>query len=435
MWFFRKPDKNEETAAATIEAKPEKPVAEEKPGFLWFLKRNKEKSPESISDNLTEALPSESEIMAIEPILPETSPQLSEPASLAIEEEFRELETNFTTQEPLTISEESVPEPPLEMELEVEPEAEKAGFFDRLKQGLKKTRDSFISGLTSLIPGRSELTQEFWDELEELLILSDTGTKATERVLNELKQRAKAEKIKTVPQAIEAIKEIMAEMLQVGENGLKFDDQDITVFLVVGVNGTGKTTSIAKLAYNLKHQGHNVLFSAADTFRAAAIDQLEVWGERTGIPVIKQNPGADPAAVVFDSIKAAKARGQNLVIADTAGRLHSKAPLMEELKKIKRVLQKELPNAPQEVLLVLDATTGQNALIQAKAFKDAVDLTGIILTKLDGTAKGGIILSIAEELNVPVKYIGIGEKITDLLEFNPAEYVNALFAENNGNEN
>lgn len=438
MWFFKKPDKKE---ASELENNNATTVKEDnkKAGFFSFFRPAEKTVIEEPPAESEATEPSDSLPPVIKPeaaIEPEIAIMEQEPpAPIFLSQEFQP--SAETEEVPAALI--SFVQPPVEPEPQVElpqdEEPEKINFFERLKQGLKKTRDNFVSGLTQLIPGRSELTPEFWDELEELLILSDAGTSATEKVLAELKQRAKAEKIKTTEQAVTAIKEIISGILNTGDNQLKFDEDEVTVFLVVGVNGTGKTTSIAKLAHNLKHQGRNLILSAADTFRAAAIDQLEIWGERTGIPVVKQNPGADPAAVVFDSIKAAKARGNDLVIADTAGRLHSKAPLMEELKKIKRVLQKELPNAPQEVLLVLDATTGQNALIQAKTFKEAVDLTGIILTKLDGTAKGGIILAIAEELKVPVKYIGIGEKITDLLEFKPEEFVEALFSAKNGESN
>ena len=296
------------------------------------------------------------------------------------------------------------------------------GFFEKLKQGLSKTASSISSVFTA-----SELDDEFYDDLEESLIVSDLGMDTTEAVMDRLRQTAKEQRIKTVDEAKLALRGILADMLNVGDPALKLDTKP-SVILVIGVNGVGKTTTIGKLAHQLHDQGKKVLLCAGDTFRAAAADQLEIWSERAHCDIIRQHEGADPASVVFDAIAAARARGSDVIICDTAGRLHNKQNLMNELNKISRILDRELPGASKEVLLVLDGTTGQNGLIQAKQFLDTADLTGIVLTKLDGTAKGGIVFAIANDLQLPVKYVGVGEQIDDLLEFKPAEFVEALLS-------
>ena len=296
------------------------------------------------------------------------------------------------------------------------------GFFERLKSGLLKTKSALFGGLSNLF--RSGIDEDTLEELEELLICADVGYNATEEIIEKLRERTKEEKVKDAPTAIALLKEILIEMI--GEKQLLNIEPSPAVILVIGVNGVGKTTSIAKISHHLKSDGKKVLLAAADTFRAGAIDQLQVWADRAEVELIKQSEGSDPAAVVYDAIAAAKKRGSDVLIVDTAGRLHNKKNLMNELAKINRVIERQLPEATRETLLVLDATTGQNAVNQAKEFKNAADITGLVLTKLDGTAKGGIIFSIKKELDLPVKFIGVGERMDDLQVFDPAAFVDAL---------
>ena len=300
------------------------------------------------------------------------------------------------------------------------------GFFEKIKSGLKKTKDSMIRQVEAVINSFTKIDEDFFEELEETLILCDIGVQTSVKICDELRDRIKKTGEKDPSQIKAMMKEIILEMLS-GSDELVIQTKP-SVILVIGVNGVGKTTTIGKLASQLKKEGNRVLLSAADTFRAAAADQLTVWAQRAGVEIVKHEEGSDPAAVVFDSIQAAKARGVDVVIIDTAGRLHNKANLMNELNKITRVIRRELPEADIETLMVLDATTGQNGLIQAKQFLDTADLTGIVLTKLDGTAKGGIVFAIANDLQLPVKYVGVGEQIDDLLEFKPAEFVEALLS-------
>lgn len=301
------------------------------------------------------------------------------------------------------------------------------GFFEKIKSGLTKTRDSVMKQVDGVLKSFTKIDEEFFEELLDILIMADVGVQTSEFIISQLKAEVKKQGA-TDPQVIRGIlKDIMAEMLAGGEE-LNLSTKP-SVILVIGVNGVGKTTSIGKIAHTLKQQGKKVLLCAADTFRAAAIDQLEIWADRAGVDIIKQHEGADPAAVVFDSITAAKARGADVVICDTAGRLHNKKNLMDELKKITRVIERELPDAECESLLVLDATTGQNAVSQARQFKETAGITGIVLTKLDGTARGGVVLAVKHELDVPVKFIGVGEKIDDLQPFSSVDFVNALFDE------
>jgi fused signal recognition particle receptor len=297
------------------------------------------------------------------------------------------------------------------------------GFFEKIKQGLTKTKKALH--LDSIFSGFSHLDDEFYEELEEALILADMGVDTAVKAVDTLRRRVKEEKIKEPEDARNCMKRILSEMLSVGDNAMNLSTKP-SVVLMIGVNGVGKTTTIGKLGANYKAQGKKVLFSAGDTFRAAAADQLEIWAGRVGADIVRQHEGADAAAVVYDSIAAAKARGTDVILVDTAGRLHNKTNLMNELNKISRVIDRELPGSARETLLVLDATTGQNGLIQAKQFKESAGITGIVLTKLDGTAKGGIVVAIANELNIPVKYVGVGEGMDDLLEFHPEEYVDAL---------
>lgn len=300
------------------------------------------------------------------------------------------------------------------------------GFFDRLKEGLSKTKNSLFKQVDNLFKSFVRVDEDMLEELEELLIMADVGVASSEAIIERLRERIKNERI-TEPEACrEALQEILVEMIGDGE-GLLLDTTP-SVILVIGVNGVGKTTSIAKIANRLKQNGKNVVLAAADTFRAAAIDQLAVWADRVGVELIKHTEGSDPAAVVFDAVSAAKKRGADVLIVDTAGRLHNKKNLMDELAKINRVIERELPGASRETLLVLDATTGQNAVNQAKEFKNAANITGLILTKLDGTAKGGIVFSIKEELDIPVKFIGVGEQMDDMQEFSAEDFVNALFS-------
>lgn len=294
------------------------------------------------------------------------------------------------------------------------------GFFEKIKQGLSKTASSIGSVFTA-----SELDDEFYDELEERLIFADLGIETTERAVEELRERVRAEKLKTAEEARAALREVLCGMLEVGSSALALDTKP-SVILVIGVNGVGKTTTIGKIANQLRLQGKKVLLCAGDTFRAAAADQLEIWAGRAHADIIRQHEGADPAAVVYDAICAAKARGSDVILCDTAGRLHNKANLMNELGKISRIVSRELPEASKEVLLVLDGTTGQNGLIQAKQFQQIAGVTGIVLTKLDGTAKGGVVVAVADALKIPVKFIGVGEQMDDLVAFEPRTFVEAL---------
>ncbi len=293
-----------------------------------------------------------------------------------------------------------------------------------LRDGLAKTRKSIADKIGTLVLGE-KIDESFLDELEAALISSDVGAKTTSIVLADLKERFARKELSTADQVRGRLRELLADILSTGTTGLAVSARP-SVILLVGVNGTGKTTTIGKLAHRLKNDGRKVMLAAADTFRAAASEQLAVWGERNGVPVVKHKEGADPGAVVFDALAAAKARGMDVLIVDTAGRLHTKSNLMDELKKVRRILERELPGSPHETLLVLDATTGQNALVQARMFHQAVGITGIVLTKLDGTPKGGIVFAITRELSLPVKFIGVGEGIEDLREFDAREFVEAL---------
>lgn len=303
---------------------------------------------------------------------------------------------------------------------------EKMGFFSRLKAGLSKTRDNIVSGIDSVFNGYSMIDEDFYEELEETLIMGDLGINATNAILERLRRQVRENHIKEPAACKQLLIDSIREQMQVGETAYDFEKKQ-SVILVIGVNGVGKTTSVGKLAGKLKDQGRRVILAAADTFRAAAGEQLTEWANRAGVEIIGGMEGSDPASVIFDAVNAAKARGADVLLCDTAGRLHNKKNLMEELKKINRIIEKEFPQAHRENLVVLDGTTGQNALQQAREFGEVTDLTGIILTKMDGTAKGGIAVAIQSELHVPVKYIGVGETIDDLQKFNSDEFVNALF--------
>lgn len=358
------------------------------------------------------------------------------------EQEYAESQTSPVTPEeadaPEMENEPEIPEIPEEEqndlpdEQDTEPEDlsaeaadKKPGLFEKLKQGLKKTKDGFMSKLELLMNSFTKIDEDFFDELEETLILSDIGAETSMNICEQLRSAVKRTGATDPADVKQLLRDIISEMLT-GGNELILETKP-SVIMVIGVNGAGKTTTIGKLAANLKAQGKKVVVAAADTFRAAAIDQLNVWTDRAGVDIVKHSEGSDPAAVIFDAITAAKARGADVVLCDTAGRLHNKKNLMEELKKIARVISRELPGASVETLLVLDATTGQNAVNQAKLFSESAEITGIVLTKLDGTAKGGIIIPIKNELGIPVKLVGVGEKIDDLQPFIPADYVQALF--------
>ena len=303
---------------------------------------------------------------------------------------------------------------------------EKKGFFSKLKEGLSKTRDSIKSGIDSIFNGLSNIDDDFYEELEEILIMADLGINATTAIIENLKAKVKENKIKEPSECRELLKASMKEQMSLTEDAYAFENKK-SVVLLIGVNGVGKTTSVGKLAGQLKDDGKKVMVAAADTFRAAAIEQLTEWANRARVDIIAQKEGADPAAVIYDAVNAAKSRNVDILLCDTAGRLHNKKNLMDELKKIDRVIEREYPEAYRETLVVLDGTTGQNALSQAKQFNEVAKIDGIVLTKLDGTAKGGIAIAIQSELKIPVKYIGVGEHIDDLQKFNPNDFIDALF--------
>ncbi|MEI3520858.1 MAG: signal recognition particle-docking protein FtsY [Anaerosacchariphilus sp.] len=307
---------------------------------------------------------------------------------------------------------------------------EKKGFFSRLVSGLAKTRANIAAGIDSIFSGYSAIDDDFYEEIEEILIMGDIGINATNAILEDLKQKVKEQHIKEPSECKQLLINSIKEQMQVGDVAYRFE-QEKSVVLVIGVNGVGKTTSVGKLAGKLKDQGKKVILAAADTFRAAAGEQLTEWANRAGVEIIGGSEGANPASVVYDAVCAAKARHADVLLCDTAGRLHNKKNLMEELRKINRIIDREYPDAFRETLVVLDGTTGQNALEQARQFKEVCDITGIILTKLDGTAKGGIAVAIQSELGIPVKYIGVGESIEDLQKFDADEFVNALFHQEN----
>ncbi|KHF39808.1 signal recognition particle-docking protein FtsY [Halalkalibacter okhensis] len=302
---------------------------------------------------------------------------------------------------------------------------------DKFKEGLEKTRDSFVGRMNELVYKYRKVDEDFFEELEELLISSDVGVTTVMELIDQLKDEVRLRNIKDTKEVQPVISEKLAELLEKegDDTHLNIQENEMTVILVVGVNGVGKTTSIGKLAHHLKQQGKSVMLAAGDTFRAGAIEQLEVWGDRVGVDVIKQQEGSDPAAVMYDAVQAAKSRNIDVLLCDTAGRLQNKVNLMNELEKVKRVIEREVPGAPHEVLLVLDATTGQNAMSQAKTFGQATNVSGIVLTKLDGTAKGGIVLAIRHELDIPVKFVGLGEQMDDLQAFDAEQFVYGLFRE------
>ncbi len=311
---------------------------------------------------------------------------------------------------------------------------EKKGFFSRLVAGLTKTRDNIVSGIDKIFSAFSSIDDDFYEEIEEILIMGDLGVNATEAIIENLKEKVKENKIKEPAECKQLLIDSIKEQMRVEETAYRFENET-SVVLVIGVNGVGKTTTVGKLAGKLKSEGKKVVIAAADTFRAAAGEQLSEWANRAGVEMIGGQEGADPASVIYDAVAAAKSRNADVLLCDTAGRLHNKKNLMEELRKINRIIDKEFPNAFRETLVVLDGTTGQNALSQAKQFGEVADITGIVLTKMDGTAKGGIAVAIQSELSIPVKYIGVGETIDDLQKFDSDEFVNALFKVEDEKEN
>lgn len=342
-----------------------------------------------------------------------------------IKEEIEEIKEEIS--EVVEEIKEEVSEVVEELKEEAEaPEEEKKGFFARLRDGLGKTRTSISDKVSEVFKSFKKIDEEFYEELEEALILADIGMSTSLEIVERLRERVKEKKLHEEDEVKSELRDIVAEILSSDESELKLDTKP-TVILVIGVNGVGKTTTIGKLASRLKSQGKEVVLAAADTFRAAAADQLEIWAERNDVRIVRLQEGADPAAVIFDGCVSAKSKGADVLICDTAGRLHNKKNLMDELKKIYRVIERELPGARKEVLLVLDATTGQNAVIQAEEFNNAASITGIVLTKLDGTAKGGIVITIREKLGIPVKFVGVGEGIDDLQPFDAQSFADALF--------
>ena len=382
----------------------------------WGFKMSKEKeeqTPEAVAEEVTEEA---------ESIEEEAKESFEAEPMEDTSEESSETEPTEDTSEQNSETESS------ENESEENSETEKKqGFFSRLVAGLTKTRDSFVSGIDSIFSGFSSIDDDFYEEIEEILIMGDIGVRATQEILENLQQKVKENHIKQPEECKELLIQSIKEQMEVGETAYRFEHEK-SVVLVVGVNGVGKTTSVGKLAGKLKAQGRKVVLAAADTFRAAAGAQLDEWAHRAGVDMIGGQEGADPAAVVYDAVAAAKARKADVLLCDTAGRLHNKKNLMEELKKINRIIDKEYPDAFRETLVVLDGTTGQNALAQAKQFMEVADITGIILTKMDGTAKGGIAVAIQSELGIPVKYIGVGETIDDLQKFDSEQFVDALFS-------
>ena len=416
--------------ADEIEEETNEPVSDE---VVSEVVENVTQIENEINDDVTEHVnnPEAFEEEESEEIEEETSEEATEEEQPeeANEEAVEEAETEETVEETENEeeeTEESDTEENGEVEDEQPEEEHKLGFFARLKLGLEKTKKNIFGGIESVLGGFTKIDDDLFDELEEALIMADLGVDTTLKVIENLKKRVKKEHAEDPALITGMLQDEIAEILVEGAEK-EFKIVPPTVILVIGVNGVGKTTTIGKLAANYKAEGKSVMLAAADTFRAAAIDQLKIWGERSGVDVICHEENSDPAAVVFDAVNAAKNRKTDVLICDTAGRLHNKKNLMDELKKIARVIGREYPEANTEVFLVLDATTGQNALQQAKLFNEVADITGLILTKLDGTAKGGIVIAIKNELNIPVRYIGVGEGIADLQEFNPSEFAKALF--------
>ena len=435
--FGKKKDKEidenikEDQQVETQEAQAE-PVAEEIPEI--------EEELEEAADSAGE-LQAEAEVEVAEELQSASAEEAAEPEAQMEPEEDPEDEREENPEQEEEQKEEWEEEREEAQEPQAaEPEAPAKGFFARLKEGLSKTTQSFTSKLDNLFKGYKTIDEDIYEELEEILITADVGFETTMRITEELRKRERENKIEEVEKLQEELEDIIEGILVVkdeyseaqagSEETAKVSAKKPRIMVVVGVNGVGKTTSIGKLASQLKNEGNSVMLAAADTFRAAASEQLTIWAQRADVPIVKHGEGADPSAVIFDAIKSAKANNADVLICDTAGRLHNKANLMNELAKIFKIISREYPEAEKEVLLVIDATTGQNAINQAKVFKEAAPLTGLILTKLDGTAKGGVVLGIISELSLPIKYIGVGEKIDDLQKFDARSFARALFGKN-----
>lgn len=435
--FGKKKDKEidenlkEDQQVETQEAQAE-PVAEEIPEL--------EEELEEAADSAGE-LQAEAEVEVAEELQSASAEEAAEPEAQIEPEEDPEDEREENPEQEEEQKEEWEEEREEAQEPQAaEPEAPAKGFFARLKEGLSKTTQSFTSKLDNLFKGYKTIDEDIYEELEEILITADVGFETTMRITEELRKRERENKIEEVEKLQEELEDIIEGILVVkdeyseaqagSEETAKVSAKKPRIMVVVGVNGVGKTTSIGKLASQLKNEGNSVMLAAADTFRAAASEQLTIWAQRADVPIVKHGEGADPSAVIFDAIKSAKANNADVLICDTAGRLHNKANLMNELAKIFKIISREYPEAEKEVLLVIDATTGQNAINQAKVFKEAAPLTGLILTKLDGTAKGGVVLGIISELSLPIKYIGVGEKIDDLQKFDARSFARALFGKN-----
>lgn len=388
--------------------------------FDFFKKKKNEEVTEEVEETLQDEQVTDEEQ---DTVVTATEQKTGENTVDALEETENIISADESAED--NVSEDIQTEAVAEDDVPVEKEK---GFFARLKEGLTKTRNSINESFNQLFSGFSSIDEDFYDELEETLIMADLGLDTTERIIDNLKDMVKKNHIKEVEACRELVINIIKEQMLVEDSAYVFENQK-TVMLIIGVNGVGKTTSIGKLAAQYKNRGKRVMMCAADTFRAAAIDQLKTWANRAGVEIISQQEGSDPAAVTFDAVKAAVARDVDILLVDTAGRLHNKKNLMDELAKMKRIIEKEDPDAHLETLIVLDGSTGQNALEQARQFSNVTKIDGIILTKLDGTAKGGIAIAIQSELSVPVKYIGVGEHIDDLQKFDPESYVNALFAD------
>ena len=388
---------------------------------MWFFKKKNneaEVTAETIDAVVTEDINAAEETAEVK--AEETA---EETVEIAVEESVEEAAEEAVEEATEETVEEAVEETVEEIAAEVV--EEKLGFFARLKQGLTKTRNNIVGNLNAIFSA-SEIDDDFYEEIEEILIMGDIGVTATEAIINNLKAKVKEKHLKKAEECRQILIDSIREQMQVGETEYAFENEP-SIVMVIGVNGVGKTTTVGKLAAKLKNSGRKVLIAAADTFRAAAADQLEVWAKRADVPIVGSVNGADPASVVFDAVAASKARNVDVLLIDTAGRLHNKKNLMEELRKMDKIINREYPNAHRENLIVLDGTTGQNALVQAKEFSEVAPLTGIVLTKMDGTAKGGIAVAIQKELNIPVKYIGVGESLEDLQKFDSQAFVDALF--------
>lgn len=394
-----------------------------------FKGKKKEKNDELILENETQAAqqepePGEELENDAKAALPETEPQINESQNRGgfldkFKIKKKDAEENETA---LEASQKDEEKPVAEAKV-------KSSFFEKLKSGLSKTRQNINEKIEALVKSSKKLDEDFWEGLEEILIQSDVGVNTSVELVENIRKEAKKQKINDSSEVVALIREEIKKLLDHGDSPLNIPPEKPAVILVVGVNGTGKTTSIAKLAHKLKEGQQKVMLAAADTFRAAAIDQLQIWADRVGVDIIKHQEGSDPGAVVYDAINAARARQADVLIIDTAGRLQNKTNLMKEIGKVRNIIDREMPGAPHEVLLVLDATTGQNAISQARNFEEVTGVTGLILTKLDGTAKGGIVLAIVKELNIPVKLVGVGEGLEDLRDFSPQIFAEALFAE------